>query len=267
MIIGSHVSFSKEQLLGSVKETLEYGGNTFMFYTGAPQNTIRKEINQEFTNQAYKLMESHGIELKNVICHAPYIINIANKKDLDKWQFSIDFLKKELERCEELGISYLVLHPGSSVGEEKSVALKNIIDALNIVLTKELKCMILLETMALKGTEIGSLEDISFIIKNVNIPLGVCIDTCHLHDAGCDLSEFDKFLLEFDSLIGLEKIKCIHLNDSKNEKESHKDRHEKIGEGKIGLEAITKIINNKRIANLPFYLETPNEIEGYKNEI
>lgn len=143
MIIGSHVSFGSEQLLGSVKEALSYQASTFMFYTGAPQNTMRKKIDRHLTEEAKKIMKENGIDIKNVICHAPYIINLANKKDLEKWQFSINFLKQELERCDELGISYLVLHPGSAVGYPINEALQNIVDALNIVLETDFSCLIL----------------------------------------------------------------------------------------------------------------------------
>ena len=163
MIIGSHVSFGKEQILGSVKEALSYGANTFMFYTGAPQNTIRKDINEEFTKQALKLMEENNIDLKNVICHAPYIINLANNSDERKYNFSITFLKNEITRCESIGIKYIVLHPGSSVGLDRHIALDNIVFALNKIITKDTKITVLLETMAGKGTEIGcTLEEIHY---------------------------------------------------------------------------------------------------------
>ena len=257
MIIGSHVSFKSDGLLGSTKEAISYGANTFMFYTGAPQNTIRKDIDPLKTKEAHALMLEHGIDLKNVICHAPYIINLANNIDERKWQFSIEFLKNELKRCDELGVRYLVLHPGSHVSLERSVGLENILNALNKVLESDFKCKILLETMALKGTEIGSLEEIGYLIKNTIKPVGVCIDTCHLNDAGYDLSDFTAFLETFDSIIGIDNIFCVHLNDSKNIIGSHKDRHENLGLGTIGFNTLLNICYNEKLKNVPKILETP----------
>lgn len=258
MIIGCHVNFTNEQLLGSVKQAISYGANAFMFYTGAPQNTIRKELKEELRDEAYQLMNENDIKLKNVICHAPYIVNLANNKDLEKWQFSINFLKQELSRCKFLGIQYIVVHPGSAVGLEKSIALKNIADALNQIILED-GPMILLETMAGKGTECGAtLEEIKEILDQVNSNyIGVCIDTCHLNDAGYDMNEFDKFLEEFDSVIGLEKIHCVHLNDSKNAFATHKDRHENIGIGTIGYDTLLKVVLNEKLKDVPKILETP----------
>lgn len=260
MIIGSHVSFGKEQILGSVKEALSYGANTFMFYTGAPQNTIRKDINEEFTKQALKLMEENNIDLKNVICHAPYIINLANNSDERKYNFSITFLKNEITRCESIGIKYIVLHPGSSVGLDRHIALDNIVFALNKIITKDTKITVLLETMAGKGTEIGcTLEEIKYIIDGVNEKdkIGVCLDTCHLNDAGYDMSKFEEFILTFDNIIGLKKVGCIHINDSKNSFKSHKDRHANIGYGTLGFDTILNIIKNEKLKDVPKILETP----------
>ncbi len=258
MIIGSHVGFGKDQLLGSVKEAISYNANTFMFYTGAPQNTMRKEIDENLTKEAQKIMVDNNIEISKVICHAPYIINLANNLDLDKWQFSINFLKEELRRCDILGISYMVLHPGSAVSLPRNEALQNIIDALNLVLDGSSKCKILLETMAGKGTELGiNLEEIKKIIDNVRYPLGVCLDTCHLNDSGVNLNNFEEYLEKFDEQIGLDKIHCIHINDSKNNINSHKDRHENIGYGTIGFDNLLKIIYNEKLKNVPKILETP----------
>lgn len=260
MIIGSHVSFGKEQILGSVKEALSYGANTFMFYTGAPQNTVRKEIDKDLATKAKELMEISGIDIGNVICHAPYIVNLANNSDDSKYNFSINFLKGEISRCESLGIKYIVLHPGSSVGIERNTAIDNIVWALNKIITPDIKVMVLLETMAGKGTEIGrSLEEINSIIEGVNFKdkIGVCIDTCHLNDAGYNMGDFNKFLDLFDSLIGIDYIKCVHVNDSRNEFNSHKDRHANIGYGTIGFQNILNIINNDRLNNVPKILETP----------
>jgi len=259
MILGSHVRFNKEQLLGSTKEAIEYGANAFMIYTGAPQNTMRSEINLDILNSAKKLMEENNILIENVICHAPYIINLANKSKIDSWHFSINFLKKEISRCELIGIKYIVLHPGSAVTHTKEEGIQNIIEALNLVIDDNTKCMILLETMAGKGSECGNtLLDIKQIIDGVNSNnIGVCIDTCHLNDAGYDMHNFDVFLEEFDNIIGLDKIKCIHVNDSKNILGSRKDRHANFGFGTIGFESLMFIVNHIKLKDVPKILETP----------
>ena len=261
LIIGSHVSFkSADQLVGSVKETISYGANTFMFYTGAPQNTNRAKIDNNLTMEAYKLMKEHNIALENVIVHAPYIINLANTEKLDSYNFAIDFLKQEIDRCESLGMTKLVLHPGSSVKLPKEIGIKNIIDALNKVLTKDQNVIILLETMAGKGSEIGSsFEEIKQIIDGVtlNDKLGVCLDTCHISDAGYDITNFDAVLDEFDKIIGLNKLMCIHVNDSKNPMGAHKDRHDNFGFGLLGFDNLINVVYNKRIENIPKILETP----------
>ena len=266
MIIGSHVSFGSEQILGSVKEAISYGANTFMFYTGAPQNTMRKEIDENLTKEAQKLMLANNIELNNVICHAPYIINLANRKDETKWEFSKNFLEQELKRCDELGIKFLVVHPGSAVGIPKEEALKNIWDALEDILKKDYTCQILLETMAGKGTECAStLEEMAILLQNHD-KLGVCIDTCHLNDAGYNMQEFDQFLNEFATKIGLEKIRCVHINDSKNPLGSHKDRHANIGYGTIGFAALNKICHHEKLKNVPKILETPYVGETWEDK-
>lgn len=260
MIIGSHVSFGPKQLLGSVREAVSYGANTFMFYTGAPQNTIRKDIDQELILEAKKLMQENNIDINNIVCHAPYIINLANDTVVEKYDFSINFLKKELARCEDMGIKYIVLHPGSSVGIDRNIALDNIIRALNLIITNDTKTMILLETMAGKGTELGcTLEEIKYILDGVNFKdkIGVCLDTCHLNDAGYNMSLFDEFLDLFDNMIGLSYIKCIHVNDSKNVLKAHKDRHANIGYGTLGFDTILSIINNSKLKGIPKILETP----------
>ena len=259
MYLGCHVSFGKNQLLGSVKEALSYNANTFMFYTGAPQNTLRSEIDINMTNEAIKLMEDNNIDIKKIVCHAPYIINLANKKDPSKWDFSINFLKNEIKRCEMMHVKYIVVHPGSSVGITLKEGLDNIVDALNIIINDDDSCMVLLETMAGKGNECGrTLEEIKYLLDGVKTTnIGVCLDTCHLNDAGYDLSDFDSFIKMFDEIIGLNRIKCIHLNDSKNEIGSHKDRHDNIGFGTIGFNNIINIIYNDRFKDIPIILETP----------
>ena len=258
LIIGSHVSFNnKDQLLGSVKEAVSYGSNTFMFYTGAPQNTRRGEINDFMTLEAYKLMKENNIELDKVIVHAPYIVNLANP---DNMEFSIDFLTNEVERCNLLGMKYLVLHPGSSVNVSREEGIANIIKGLNAILTNNNNICICLETMAGKGNELGrNFLELKEIIDGVNFKdsIGVCMDTCHLFDSGIDIADFDKVLDDFDKQIGLNYLKCIHINDSKNIFSSHKDRHENIGYGNIGFDILIKIIYNERIKNIPKILETP----------
>lgn len=258
LIIGSHVAFSsKEQLLGSVKEALSYNANTFMFYTGAPQNTKRLPINDELTYEAYKLMKENNIDLSKVIIHAPYIVNLGN---LENFDFSVSFLKGEVERASMLGIKYMVLHPGASVSYSKEESINSIIKGLNLILDNDKDVVILLETMAGKGTEIGSnISELKEIISNVKYKekIGICLDTCHLFDSGVDLTKFDNYLDLFDKEIGLSYIHCIHINDSKNEFSSHKDRHENIGLGYIGFSTLINIIYNDRLKDIPRILETP----------
>lgn len=272
LIIGSHVSFDKEnQLVKSVKEAISYQANTFMFYTGAPQNTNRSKINLDKTKEAKEMMEENNINIDNVIVHAPYIINLANYNNLD---FGISFLKEELARCEELGIKKIVLHPGSHVGVGIEEGIHNIILGLNSVLdNSHTNVKILLETMAGKGTEIGSnFTELKQIIDGVNKKelIGICLDTCHLNDAGYDLSNFDSILDEIDEKIGLDKIGCIHINDSKNIRAAHKDRHENIGIGTIAFDNLIKIIYHEKLENIPKILETPyvdHTYPPYKVEI
>lgn len=272
LIIGSHVGYKKDsQLLGSLNEALGYGANTFMFYTGAPQNTSRYPIDDNLSVEAFKKMKEIGLDYSKVVVHAPYIVNLANGDEV-KFNFAVQFLKEELKRCAKLGIKKVVLHPGSHVGLGIDKGIENIAKGLNLVLGEE-DVTILLETMAGKGSEVGSkLEEIRRIIDLVEDKkhIGVCIDTCHLNDAGYDISKFDEFLDEFDKIIGIEKIGCVHVNDSKNEMGSHKDRHENIGFGKIGFETLLKVIYNKRLENVPKILETPyvdKEYPPYKYEI
>ena len=258
LIIGSHVSYKNDtQLLGSVKEALSYNANTFMFYTGAPQNTNRGQIEDAITMEAYKLMKENNIDLEKVIVHAPYIVNLANFNNFD---FSVSFLINEVERCHTLGVKYLVLHPGSAVNCSREDAISNISKGLNLILDNDYDVTILLETMAGKGNEVGkTFEELKQIIDKVKYQdkIGVCLDTCHLNDAGYDLVDFNKLLDTFDNLVGVNKIKCIHINDSKNNINSHKDRHENIGFGTIGFDNLINIIYNKRLEEVPKILETP----------
>ena len=272
LYIGSHVGFNKnEQLLGSLNEAISYGSNTFMFYTGAPQNTMRYEIDDKLTEKAYEKMKENGILLDKIIVHAPYIINLANP-DLSKHDFAINFLKQEVIRCEKLGIKNMVLHPGSHVGSGIDSGINLIIDGLNKVLEIDNSVCILLETMAGKGSEVGSnFDEIKRIIDGVNKKelIGVCMDTCHMHDSGYDVSDSNKLLDEFDDIVGLEYVKCIHINDSKNIRGTRKDRHENLGKGYLGLDNIMNFIYNKRLDNIPKILETPyiNDQAPYKEEI
>lgn len=274
LIIGSHVSFKKnDQIIGSIKEALSYGANTFMFYTGAPQNTKREEINSDLVIEGKKLMLENNIDINDVIVHAPYIINLAN---LTNQEFSVNFLKEEIKRVESLGITKLVLHPGSHVGVGIDKGIENIIDSLNKVLTEDTNVLICLETMAGKGSECASnFMEIKEIIDGVkyNEKLAVCLDTCHINDAGYNLNDFDKVLKEFDNVIGLDRLACIHVNDSKNEIGTHKDRHENIGYGTIGFENLLKVIYHPSLNGIPKILETPyikaekDSYPPYKHEI
>ena len=273
LIIGSHVSFnSKAQLLGSVREALSYNANTFMIYTGGAQSTLRSDINSEYTYEAFKLMIENNINPKNVIVHAPYIVNLANKSDINKYNFYIEFLIKELNRVKELGLDKMVLHPGSATTCTKEEAISNIAEAINKIYENTTDVMILLEYMAGKGNEVGSsIGELKGIIDKINDKdrIGVCIDTCHMNDSGVDIAKFDEFLDEFDREIGIDKIKCVHVNDSLNPIGSHKDRHANIGYGTIGFDNLINIIYNKRLEQIPKILETPyiNDLPPYKEEI
>ncbi len=261
LLIGSHVSFkSDSQLLGSVKEAISYGSSCFMFYTGAPQNTKRCELSYDLTVEARNLMDKNNILIDDIVIHAPYIINLANNEKKDSYSFAIDFLRNEIKRAEMLGVNKIVLHPGSFVNLDIDTGINNIINGLNQVLDKYCNVNICLETMAGKGTEIGfKLEHLKRIIDGVkyNDKVMVCIDTCHLNDAGYDLSDFDNFLNDFDKIIGINKIGCVHVNDSKNVRGSRKDRHENIGFGTIGFDNLLSVIYDERLKNIPKILESP----------
>lgn len=272
LLIGSHVNFKKDdQLLGSLKQALSYGANTFMFYTGAPQNTKRYPIEDGLTLAALQLMKEENIDYSKVVVHAPYIVNLANDSDPVKYKFSVDFLQEEIERCKLLGITKLVLHPGSHVGLGVDRAIANISNAINMISNDSV--VILLETMAGKGTEVGSkLEEIKAIIDKVEDKehIGVCLDTCHLNDGGYDIANFDEILDRVDRIIGLNKVGCVHINDSKNECGAHRDRHENFGFGRIGFDNLIKVIYNERLKDVPKILETPyvdKDFAPYKYEI
>ncbi len=272
MIIGSHVSFGEKQLLSSAQLAISYGANTFMFYTGAPQNTIRKEIDDQLTLEAKKYMIENNIDIKNVICHAPYIINLANKEKAESWNFSISFLKNEINRITKMGINYIVVHPGNSLNIDRMTALENISEAINNIIDENTIPMILLETMAGKGTECGiNIYELKYILEHINekSKVGICLDTCHLNDSGIDIANFDSYLEEFDEEIGLDKIKCIHINDSKNPIGSHKDRHANLGYGTIGFTNLINVLYHPLLKKVPKILETPwvGKYPPYKLEI
>ncbi|MDD4547223.1 MAG: deoxyribonuclease IV [Bacilli bacterium] len=259
LYIGSHVSFKNQyQLLGSVNEALSYGSNAFMIYTGAPQNTARSPISKEKTMAAYELMKENNIDVNNIVVHAPYIVNLAGSGS--NYDFAIRFLKEEIKRVEELGLKKLVLHPGSHVKLTREEGINNIINALNIILEKDSKVDILLETMAGKGSEIGiTFQELKQIIDGVkyNEHIKICLDTCHINDAGYLVEKIDDVLKEFDEIIGIKKIECIHVNDSINDIGAKKDRHANFGEGTIGFDNLIKVIYHPLLKDVPKILETP----------
>ncbi|HWO77664.1 MAG TPA: deoxyribonuclease IV [Bacillus sp. (in: firmicutes)] len=277
MLIGSHVSMSgSKMLLAASEEAVSYGANTFMIYTGAPQNTRRKKIENLNIEAGLAHMKEHGIE--EIVVHAPYIINIGNSVNPDTYQLGVDFLRSEIERTEAIGAKQIVLHPGAHVGEGEEAGIKKIIEGLNEVISKEQNVQIALETMAGKGSECGkTFEELAQIIDGVthNEKLSICFDTCHTHDAGYDIvNDFDGVLEEFDKIIGVDRIKVLHINDSKNSVGARKDRHENIGFGHIGFKALNYIVHHPQFASIPKILETPyvgedktNKKPPYKKEI
>ena len=265
--IGCHLSASKGYL-AMAKDAVSIGANTFQFFTRNPRGGQAKPIDEKDIEKFLKFSKENNINI--ILAHSPYTLN-ACSADPGLREFAKNTMADDLRRMEYTPGNLYNFHPGSHVKQGVEIGIDYISEMLNEILTKEQTTTVLLETMAGKGSEVGkNFEEIKAIIDKVDLKekIGVCLDTCHIWDAGYDIvTDFDSVLNEFDNVIGLEKLKAIHLNDSKNDKASHKDRHEKIGEGKIGLEAITKIINNERIKGLPFYLETPNELDGYKKEI
>ncbi|GEQ05243.1 deoxyribonuclease IV [Staphylococcus gallinarum] len=269
MLLGSHVSMNgKKMLQGSAEEATKLGESTFMIYTGAPQNTRRKPIEELNIEKGHEVMRENG--LSNIVVHAPYIINIANTLKPHVFELGVEFLQSEIERTQALGAKDIVLHPGSHVGEGADVGIKKIIEGLNEVLTNDNDVRIALETMAGKGSEIGrSFEEIARIIDGVNHNerLSVCFDTCHTHDAGYNVREdFDGVLNEFDKIIGVDRIKVVHVNDSKNDIGAHKDRHENIGFGYIGFDALNYVVHHETFKDIPKILETPFVGEDKKNK-
>ena len=258
--IGSHVSMSgKDMLLGSAKEAASYGADTFMFYTGAPQNTRRKDISELNIDAAWEYMNAHGID--GIIVHAPYIINLGNTIKPETFSLAVEFLAKEIERTISCRSHTLILHPGAHVGAGTEAGTAQIIKGLNEVLTADTDCVIALETMAGKGSEIGrTFEELARIYDGVvhNEKLRVCFDTCHTSDSGYDIiRRFDDVIREFDHILGKEQIAVFHINDSKNAPGAAKDRHENIGFGQIGFDALNYIVRHPDFENIPKILETP----------
>ena len=260
MLLGSHVSMSgKKMLLGASEEALSYGANTFMIYTGAPQNTRRKPIEELNIMKGLLHMKENG--LSNIVVHAPYIINLGNTTKPETFELGVNFLQEEIKRTAALDATQIVLHPGAHVGAGVDAGIERIVEGLNEVLTQDYPVQIALETMAGKGTEIGrTFEELARIIDGVtnNERLSICMDTCHIHDAGYDVTgDFDGVLNEFDKIIGLDRLKVLHINDSKNVRGAGKDRHENIGFGEIGFEAMHYIVHHPQLMHLPKILETP----------
>ena len=265
--IGCHLSVSKG-FLAMAKEAVSIDANTFQFFTRNPRGSKAKDIDESDINKFLEFAKEHNFV--KVLAHAPYTLNPCSKDEKTR-EFALETMADDLKRMEYIPGNMYNFHPGSHTGQGSEEGIKQIAFALNSILTEDIHTTVLLETMAGKGTEVGrNFNEIRSIIDSVNLneKLGVCLDTCHVHDGGYDIvNDIDGVLDEFDKIIGLERLCAIHLNDSMNVCGSHKDRHQKIGEGEIGLEAIEKIINNPRLKGIPFYLETPNDIEGYKREI
>ena len=258
--IGSHVGMSgKEMFLGSVKEAVSYGANTLMVYTGAPQNTRRKDVSELNIEAGQAYMKEHG--LQDLIIHAPYIINLGNSVKPETFELAVEFLAVELERTKAMGSKILVLHPGAHVGAGEDIGTSQIVKGLNEVLTSDTDVYVTLEAMAGKGSEIGrNFEELARIYDGVhhNDKLRICFDTCHVHDSGYDIvSDFDGVIDQFDKILGKDQIAVFHINDSKNPRGAGKDRHENIGFGHIGFDAIHRIVYHPDFESIPKILETP----------
>lgn len=265
--IGCHLSASKG-FMNMGKEALSINANTFQYFSRNPRGSSVKEINLEDIENFKKFAKENNFA--TILAHAPYILNPCSSNEQNRI-LALEIMQDDLKRMEYIPNQMYNFHPGSHTGQGIEVGINQISDMLNKLLTKEQTTIVLLETMSGKGSEVGSkFEEIKAIIDKTNLKekLGVCLDTCHVYDAGYDIvNNLDDVLEEFDKVIGLGYLKAIHLNDSKNPFSSHKDRHECIGSGSIGIEAFKRIINHPKLAHLPFYLETPNELEGYKREI
>ena len=265
--IGCHLSASKGYL-NMGKEALSINANTFQFFSRNPRGSKAKELDLEDIEAFKKLAKDNNFA--TILAHAPYILNPCSSNEQNRI-LAFELMQDDLKRLEYIPNQMYNFHPGSHTGQGVETGINQIADMLNRLLTKEQTTTVLLETMAGKGSEVGSkFEELRAIIDKVELKdkMGVCLDTCHVHDAGYDVvNDLDGVLDEFDRVIGLEYLKAIHLNDSKNPFESHKDRHEIIGGGSLGIDAFERIINHPKLRHLPFYLETPNELEGYKKEI
>ena len=265
--IGCHLSTTKGyENMG--KEALSIGANTFQFFTRNPRGGKAKAIDIKDIERLVKLAQENNFA--KILAHAPYTLNACSGDERTR-ELAKEMMKDDLYRMEFMPNNLYNFHPGSHVKQGIEVGINYIVEMLNEVLTEDQRTTVLLETMAGKGSEVGrTFEEIAEIISRVNLKdkMGVCLDTCHVHDGGYDIvNDLDGVLEEFDRIIGLDRLKAIHLNDSKNPQNSHKDRHEKIGEGYLGIEAITRIINHPKLKDLPFFLETPNELDGHKEEI
>ncbi|HVI39137.1 MAG TPA: deoxyribonuclease IV [Anaerovoracaceae bacterium] len=265
--IGCHLSTSKG-FIHMGKEALSIDANTFQFFTRNPRGSKAKGIDENDVKGLLKIMEDN--DFAPLVAHAPYTLNPCSADQRTK-DFALEVLIDDLVRMEHLPNNFYNFHPGSHVGQGIEKGIELIAEALNFILTPKQTTIVLLETMSGKGSEVGStFQEIREIIEKVKLEqkMGVCLDLCHVHDAGYDIvNDLDGVLNEFDRVVGLDRLRAIHLNDSKNAFASHKDRHEKIGEGTIGLKAITDIINHPKLRRLPFVLETPNEVAGYAKEI
>ena len=265
--IGCHLSSSKGYLAMG-KEAVKLNANTFQFFTRNPRGGKAKAIDEQDVAAFLTFAEEHGIY--SILAHAPYTLNACSKDERTR-EFALETMMDDLRRMEYTPNQLYNFHPGSHVGQGVETGITQIAALLNTVLTEGQTTTVLLETMAGKGTEIGrSFEELREILDRVTLSdkMGVCLDTCHVYDAGYDIvNDLDGVLTQFDKVIGLDKLKAIHLNDSMNPINSHKDRHQKIGDGSLGLEAITRIINHPALRDLPFNLETPNELDGYAAEI
>ena len=272
--LGSHVSMSSPDFyLGSVRSALEWGENTFMFYTGAPQNSYRLPLERLKIEEGRKLLKENNIDESKIIVHAPYLINLGSKEKIDNYELAKKLVINELQRTKAFGCKTLVLHPGNHLKASKIEGLNNIVEGLNYIFENDkTDVKIALETMSGKGSELGTtFEDINYIINNCKYSdrLGVCLDTCHINDYGYDVRDIDHILDEFNKIIGLEKLLVVHVNDSKNPIGAHKDRHDNIGYGTIGFETLSKYIHHPLLINVPKILETPyvNEKPPYKKEV
>lgn len=265
--IGCHLSTSKGFHKAAL-EALSIGGNTFQFFTRNPRGGKAKELDMEDINKLKEIMDEHNFA--PLFAHGAYTMNLSSDKESVR-EFANMILKDDLQRIKQIPNVYYIFHPGSHVGQGSEKGIEFIIEALNDAIDEDNDSIILLEGMSGKGTEIGrSMEELKVIIDGVkhNKNMGICIDTCHLYSAGYDIvNDLDGVLRNIDETIGLDRLKAIHLNDSKVEFESNKDRHEIIGEGTIGKDAILRVINHPLLKDLPFNLETPNELEGHKKEI